>query len=321
MNRARFLEERRPAWKRLEELLRAARGPRGRLRGEEVSELGRLFREACYDLSLVRSREWGSEIEDELNGLVRRGHDVVYRSPPAAQGSLLRFFAIDFPRTLREQAGYFWTALALFVVPGIAAGVTVWKYPDSAVRLLPADMLEQFDQMYPELPQGRDSTGTDAAMTGFYIWNNVGIALRCFATGIVLGVGPIFFLVQNSIVFGVVAAHLMKLGRAESFFSFVVGHAAFELTAIVIAGAGGLILGHAILHPGNYSRLGSLRVRGLEAVRLAGGAAGMLAIAALIEGFWSPSMAPVEWKFIVGALLWSAVIVWLVFAGKGGRAG
>jgi len=42
-------------------------------------------------------------------------------------------------------------------------------------------------------------------MASFYVYNNVGIAFRCFATGILFGLGSIFFLVYNGLCIGVVA--------------------------------------------------------------------------------------------------------------------
>ena len=46
------------------------------------------------------------------------------------------------------------------------------------------------------------------------------------------------------------------------------------------------------------------------------GAAVMLFVAALIEGFWSPSGAPTTYKFIVGAVFWAFIIFYLAFSGR-----
>ena len=111
---------------------------------------------------------------------------------------------------------------------------------------------------------------------------------------------------------------LSPSGYAESFLSFVVGHGAFELTAIVLSGAAGLRLGFILLNPGRLTRLDALRRAGPELITIVLGAAAMLLIAALIEGFWSPSAAPPAVKFAVGALLWVIVLVYLFLAGPQG---
>ena len=83
-----------------------------------------------------------------------------------------------------------------------------------------------------------------------------------------------------------------------------------------VGGIGGLIIGHSIVLPGAYTRLESLRRRGRVGVNLAMGAAGMLAIAAVIEGFWSPSSTATLDKFVVGSILWAMVVLYLIFAGR-----
>jgi uncharacterized membrane protein SpoIIM required for sporulation len=315
MKKARFLTERRPAWQRFEKLLLSAESFRvPRLREEEVSEFSELFRSICYDLATIRSRDWGSGLERYLNDLVVRGHGAFYGSPPRRGGEVVRFFTEKFPRLLRQNIAYFWVSLTLFAAPFAISWILVESKPSLAARVLPGSILAQMDEMYSE--RDSDHPGMEAAAAGFYIHNNISIAFRCFALGILLGIGTIYVLVYNGIVLGTVSGYVLAMGHAERFLSFVVSHGSFELTAIVISGAAGLILGHALVAPGPLTRLQALHRRGLIAVQLALGAGGMLAVAALIEGFWSPSSAPPMAKYIVGGMLWLAVILYLAAAGR-----
>jgi uncharacterized membrane protein SpoIIM required for sporulation len=98
--------------------------------------------------------------------------------------------------------------------------------------------------------------------------------------------------------------------------TFCCGHSPFELTAIVISGMAGLRMGYALVVTGGRTRTGSLRQCAEELVQLVGGAAVMLLIAALIEGFWSPSSVrpPVKWGV---AILFSALVTaYLTLAGR-----
>jgi uncharacterized membrane protein SpoIIM required for sporulation len=106
------------------------------------------------------------------------------------------------------------------------------------------------------------------------------------------------------------------MGHGERFLSFIVSHGSFELTAIAVAGAGGLVIGDSLLHPGQSRLSDSVLRRGQVAVKLAGGAAVMLVIAAMIEGFWSPSAIPASIKYTVGTILWLMVAIYLAFAGR-----
>jgi uncharacterized membrane protein SpoIIM required for sporulation len=150
---------------------------------------------------------------------------------------------------------------------------------------------------------------------GFYVNHNVGIALRCFAIGILLGVGTAYVLLFNGVVIGATAGYIVAAGHGENFLSFAVTHGSFELTAIAVSGAAGMMLGDAILHRRNRSLGESLRVRGKESVQVAAGAAIMLFIAAGIEAFWSPSPIAPSIKYSVGLVSWVFVYAWLLLAG------
>lgn len=317
MNKARFLQCRRPDWQRFHELVVKAERARARLAGDEVSDYSQLFRALCHDLATVRSRDWGQDLERYLNDLVGRGNNCFYRSPPGRPRDVARFFSTGFPQLFRQHIRYFWVATVLFYFPAAIIGFLVHRDPSLASRVLPGTVLMTVEEMYSEesWETGRPG-GMEAGMAGFYVHNNIGIAFRCFASGIFFGVGAAYFLVFNSIFLGTVSGYLIAHGHASRFLGFVVAHGAFELTAIVIAGAAGLMIGHAMVHPGQFRWTESLRQRGLVAVKLAVGAGGMLAIAALIEAFWSPlNMSPVL-KFVAGAMFWVVVVGYLGFAGR-----
>ncbi len=319
MNKSRFLTERQPAWQRFEHFLIAIEGSQfTHLSEREVSEFSELFRAICYDLATVRSREWGSELERYLNDLVVRGHTSFYGSQPRRKGAALKFLTETFPRLFRQNIAYFWVALSLFAVPFAAAWIVVERNADLASRVLPKATLSQLEEMYSEEAEEarKESHSMESAMAGFYVRNNIGIAFRCFAMGIFFGLGTAYILVYNGLVLGTVSGYVIAGGQGERFLSFVVSHGSFELTAIVISGAAGLVLGHSLVAPGNLPRRQALRRRGLVAVQLALGAGAMLAVAALIEAFWSPSSASPMAKYLVGGALWSIVCLYLAAAGR-----
>ncbi|OWY84423.1 stage II sporulation protein M, partial [Raoultella ornithinolytica] len=165
---------------------------------------------------------------------------------------------------------------------------------------------------------GRDS-GTDWMMFGHYILNNISIALRTFASGLLAGLGTLLVLLFNGVTIGAVAGHLQHIGHGGPFWRFVAGHGAFELTAIVIAGGAGLQLGMKLLAPGRRSRLDALVDGGRIGARLCLGVAFMLLVAAFIEAFWSSIAEVPAWtKFGVAGVLWAGVLLWLWRGGRGG---
>ncbi|MBW3539139.1 MAG: stage II sporulation protein M [Planctomycetes bacterium] len=320
MNRRQWIRERTQAWKRFERLVNRVETVRRRRRSAaEVAEFSRLFRELAGDLALVRSRGWGEKLESYLNHLAARAHSGFYTAPAGNFGRLVRFLTVGYPRLFRANIGWFAAAAALFFVPLAIAWVTIQHDPSLGGRVVPQERLDMMAAMYDYDPDDRDRPFFDesrARMGGFYVLNNVGIALRCFAGGVLLGAFTVYTLLANGIMIGTVAGYILAAGHGKAFTSFVISHGSFELTAIAVAGGAGLILGDSLLHPGCRTRIESLRVRGLEAVKIAGGAAAMLFVAALLEAFWSPSGVSSTLKYIVGAGLWLLVALYLGLAGR-----
>ena len=110
---------------------------------------------------------------------------------------------------------------------------------------------------------------------------------------------------------GVIGAACHHYEMSQALWSFVAPHGSLELPAIIIAGGAGFRLGHAMLFPGALRWRESVARGGIEATRLVSGIIPLLVIAGLLEGFFSPSHAPVWFKFTVGGLLFAMLNLWL----------
>jgi uncharacterized membrane protein SpoIIM required for sporulation len=227
---------------------------------------------------------------------------------------------VDFPCAVRTHAPYVWIALAVFAVPTLVLGGLVYVRPELILAVVDPATAADFERMYSSAADsiGRTRTAeTDWQMFGYYIRNNIGVAFQCFASGLFAGIGSLFFLAFNGALGGAVGGYLTARGLAATFYSFVVTHAAFELTAIVLAGAAGLRVGHALLAPGRQTRALALVVAARESIVIVYGVTVMLLIAAAIEAFWSSAarIAPLV-KYAVAAVCWAAVLGYLTFQGR-----
>jgi uncharacterized membrane protein SpoIIM required for sporulation len=176
-----------------------------------------------------------------------------------------------------------------------------------------------YSQNAESIGRARDAQN-DWVMFGFYIRNNIGVAFQCFAGGLFAGLGSLFFLAFNGAYSGAIGGYLTQKGLGETFYSFVVTHAAFELTAIVLSGAAGLRLGHALLAPGRLTRQQALVVAAKESAVIIYGVMVLLLVAAGIEAFWSSAKwIPPAMKYGVAALCWTAVIAYFTLQGRSAR--
>jgi uncharacterized membrane protein SpoIIM required for sporulation len=322
MNQEDFVRRYEADWQTVTHLLDAMEA-RGRKRSKSPQGVGEFpfhYRRVCQQLALARDRDYAAHLIDRLNLLVLRGHQHLYEARVGAWSSFIHAVMVKFPNLIRTQALLFWVAVALMFVPTFGLALAVIQAPDLVYSVLDPSQVDTFEEWYRP---GTDDVGrergddTDFAMFGFYIRNNIGVGFRTFAGGLLFGVGSAFFLVFNGIYFGAVAGHLTNVGHAETFFSFVIGHGAFELTAIVLAGMAGLKLGGALIAPGRMTRLRALRESARNSIVIVYAVVFMLVIAAFLEAFWSSSSTiSSSVKFIVGTVLWLLVASYLLFAGR-----
>ena len=85
---------------------------------------------------------------------------------------------------LRLAFGIFW---GVFILSGMLS----YARPEYAERVVSKEVMAQMEEMYAEPVEGRTS-GMGAMMFGFYTFNNPGIGLRCFAMGLLFGIGGLF---------------------------------------------------------------------------------------------------------------------------------
>jgi uncharacterized membrane protein SpoIIM required for sporulation len=294
-------------------------------RGKDASRIAGFpkdYRQLCHHLALARERGYSSFLVDSLQQLVLRGHQQLYRHRSRLGANLLGFILADFPRLVREQWRFVLAAGLMFFGSLISFALLVYLFPDLVYNLIPAEQVSEMQSMYDPVAGHLGRTAERAAsedwvMFGYYIMHNVGIAFQTFASGFFFGLGSAFFLLFNGLMIGAVAGHLTHVGYGQTFWSFVVGHGAFELTAIALAGAAGLKLGWALIAPGRLPRAEALRLAARKSVLLICGVMMFLLIAAFIEAYWSSMTAPKPMtKYLVGAALWTLVATYLLFAGR-----
>ena len=321
MKQERFVALHGREWDSLQSWLSALeRQPKRTMRQEQALDFPAAYRRLCRHLALARGRGYSHEVTDRLQRLVQQGHLVLYRPPAPRWHRVATFLVAGFPRLVRSQWRCVLAAAVLFYVPALVTMVLMQVRPELAHTVFSSAQLAQFEKMYdPTNPHIGRSSGTDLQMFGFYVMNNVGIAFRTFASGLLFGVGAIYVLGANGVLIGGVAGHLTAIGYGGPFWRFVVGHSAFELSALVIAGGAGLQLGLTLLAPGRRRRGPALVAAGWIGAQLALGAFAMLLVAAFVEAYWSSIAALSDaLKFGSGALLWALVLGWLW---RGGRTG
>jgi len=170
----------------LDQLLRRKKTTSAPVQGDRVAVL---YRRACEHLALARARSYPAYLLDQLERLTADAHQVIYQRREFGLTKVRHFLNVDFPRTVRANAGYVWLSAALLYVPTMVIGWLVYVRPELILSVVDASTAASFEQMYSDSATaiGREAQG-DLVMFGFYIRNNISVAFQCFAGGLFAGI-------------------------------------------------------------------------------------------------------------------------------------
>jgi uncharacterized membrane protein SpoIIM required for sporulation len=311
MKVSQLLERRREQWRDLAALCEELERRRvRRLGGQAVSRFASLYRAACADLALADAYQLPPDTVRYLHQLVGRAHNQLYRSQIFRWRDWGReMFQVLPGRLLGDRA--LWLAFAIFWGTFGFSMLLAYSSRNYSEQVVGEAMMARLQEMYskPVTDRPGDAGGM---MAGFYVMHNAGIGLRCFAAGLLFGVGGLFATLSNAVVLGGCFGFMLTTSERGNFLQFVTAHGPVELTAVVLSAAAGMRLGFSLIATGGLARTASLRRAAIEATPTMGAAVALFCLAALIEGFLSPSSFPYEVKAAV-ALLSTALMALYIF--------
>jgi uncharacterized membrane protein SpoIIM required for sporulation len=312
----RFIDDRKDNWKRLEDLLGLLQGTSLRgLSKIEVREFGELYRRAASDLAIARAETRDPKLINYLNSLVIRAHGKIYRAEGEGASIIGNFFLRDFPRTFRANWKYMAIAGGTFVLFAMLGFIATWMDTDftNFVGLSGVvDNIQSNDRWWLSLNES-NQVGASVIMS-----NNIIVSIRAFAMGALFGVGAFYDIAFFGAHVGSVFGACYKLNPPFGFdlATFVIGHGVIELSVVCFCGGAGMMIGYAIINPGDLTRAQALKKKGMEAAKIVVGCACLLVVAGLIEGFLSPAELPAAAKFGTGILTGIVMYPYLLLAGR-----
>lgn len=319
MKEQQFIAAYEQEWRQLEAFLQADTVSRKQTSSAAMAagDFPMWYRRLCEQLSYGERAGFSAALLARLNRLAVLGHQCLYRRKRGHAGLIADFFRWQLPQTVRRFWRYFALSGALFFLPlffAVGFGLLNPEFAEEAAGT--------YTEMYTPDPDKRlgESRGasSDVMMFGHYVQNNTSIGLRTIAGGAILGIGVFIVLILNGWHFGIVSAQMIHVGYAgQTFFPFVITHAAFEITAIIFSGACGLALARALYLPGRLRRSDSVRQMLQDFFPVLVAVVLMFFLAALVEAFWSAIWLPPAVKFSVGGIAWALVLAYFFLAGRG----
>ena len=294
MNEAIFTKQNSKIWADLEALLINKKNSFDR-----IERLTSLYRIVSGHLNYARYHYRGSRLCDYLEELTSRAHNMIYANAKPRQ--LRRFFSLVLPLSIKANvrvilisAAIFWGAALISFMIGMFA-------PQYIDAFLPENFTTITDDQ-PPADESAVAVQGGAVLSNLIMINNINVAALAFALGITFGVGTVYILVTNGLLIGALASLFAGSGKSLLFWSLILPHGVWELTAIFIAGGAGLRLGYSLIRPGAFRRKDALITAARSSISLMGMVVLLLIVAAMIEGYFTPLPIAAEIKLLVAAI-------------------
>ncbi|WP_233416684.1 stage II sporulation protein M [Halovulum marinum] len=325
---ARFRAEREADWRRLEAIVtKAERRGLKALGFDEAQAMATLYRQAMASLSMAREISLDRALLAYLEALCARAYLAVYAPQERLGGMIGRLLVVGIPGAARRLFPLILISYAIMALGGLAGWMLFQNDPTWYDTLMPAGMaggrgLESSrEELLAVIYSGQEAqSGQLAAFASVLFSHNARIAILIFSLGVLACVPGTVLTFLNGLTIGAFVALHADRGLLYDIVAWLSIHGVTELSAVVIACAGGLHLGQAVLFPGEVRRRDALRRNARDAVKLALLAALMLVVAAALEGFGRQLIQDPGARLRTGLAIGALWVVWLGLSGRG-RAG
>ena len=279
MREVAFLRKHADKWKEFEQLLNDKST-------DDPDKLADLYIELNADLAYAQANYPGSKTEQYLNQLSLAVHDEIYRSRKEERGRLITFWTQELPLLFANKQK---ELLYSFIVFALAIGIGILSSNNdpSFVRFIMGDAY--VNMTITNIEEGDPLAVYKKAeeMDMFFgiTVNNVRVSFYTFASGLLTSIGTGMVLLKNGVMVGTFLNFFAEYNLIGEALRVIFIHGALALSAIVIAGAAGFVVGNGFLFPGTYSRRESFIKGGKEGLKMIVGLVPVFIAAGLLESF------------------------------------
>jgi uncharacterized membrane protein SpoIIM required for sporulation len=321
-----FRKRREEGWRELDGFVsRIEKKGVGALTPDELQRLPVLYRSAVSSLSVAQSIALDRNLLAYLENLTLRSFLVVYGPRASLWEGVKAFFRSGFPAAVRAARWHILIAF-LALAAGCVAGFMLTDADEEWFSVLvggglagdrgPSSTRESLlnDELFA--PWG-GPLAAFALFANFLFQHNALVGILAFSVGLAAGVPTLLLMTYQGLGLGAFVALHAHRGLTAECLAWVSIHGVTEIGAIVLCGAGGLMIADKMLFPDRYSRLENLSLHGRQAAQIVVGAMAMLFVAAILEGGFRQLIASTPWRFIIGGV---SGALWLRYFMKAGRA-
>jgi len=277
----------------------------------DPDEMAKEFTELVNDLGYAKTFYPQSKVTVYLNGLASKIYLGIYRNKREERSRIFRFWKTELPLVVRKYHRELLYSLLLFTGFALMAAFSTARDQSFVRGILGDGYMEMTEENISKGdPFGVYKSAEPLEMFLTIGLNNIKVSFMIFIAGLFFSIGTIWMLFENGMMLG--AFHtfffMRDLGWQSALVIWI--HGTLEISAIIISGGAGLILGNSILFPQSYKSLEALKRRAKDGIKLMVGLVPVFIAAAFLEGFitrYSNMPKPVS----LSILLFSFVfIIW-----------
>ena len=273
------------------------------------------FIQLTDDLAYARTFYPQSHTLRYLNSLSQKTHQEIYRNKREKGSRIPSFVKTELPLILRSARPYFLISLVVFMAAW-ALGVVSALTNDDFIRMIMGneyvnmtlDNIEKGDPMGVYRSQGQMDMFIGITK------NNLTVMALAFLFGLLSPLGAIFIIFKNGVMVGAFQGFLYQKSILGVSTTAIMLHGTLELSAIVLAGGAGIILGKYLLFPGTYPRKESFVYGVKKGIKIMLGLVPVFVVAGFIEGFVTRHYNTMEHWINISIIGLSLIfIVWYFF--------
>lgn len=279
MTETQFIEENKDKWQELETLLNR--------KDKDPDKLHSLFVKVSIDLAYASTFYPKRSVRAYLNQLTQQVFDSMEaKKTEWGLDGIKNFFGNLLPAEMYRSRKALLSSFLIFSIAVIIGMISSANNPDFLAIVVGEDYVEMTKENINNGDPMAVYKNTEQSDMFFAITvNNIRVSFLCFILGIFGSLGTMILLFSNGIMLGSFQYFFYAKGLfVESFLTIWI-HGTLEISAIIIAGSAGIVLGNGLLFPKTYSRATSLQISAKRAVRIIIGAAPLFVIAGFLESF------------------------------------
>lgn len=273
-------------------------------------EQAEVFIELTDDLAYSRTFYPNSKTTKYVNEMAVKVHQSIYKNQKERKSRILDFWTTEVPLLFYKHRIKLLASFIIFTL-SIAIGALSASNDGTFIRLILGD---QYVNMTLENIKEGDPLGVYKSADQIQMFlqitiNNIMVSIYAMLFGFLFtSIGTGFLLFRNGVMVGAFFTFLIQQGVGKTAFLTVMIHGTIELSAIVIAGCAGFVIGGGVLFPGTFSRLESFKQGAKDAVKISIGLIPIFVVAGFIESFVTRHYQ-VHWLINLTIIVLSAIFV------------